>query len=61
MPFDRWKDVIELTGIVAIVASLVFVGPQIRQDDRTARLELFDRAEEQLRGRGSSFSRRERR
>ena len=50
MRFDRWKDVIELTGIVAIVASLIFVGLQIRQDDRTARLELFDRAEEQLRG-----------
>ena len=27
-----WKDYVEITGIVAIVASLMFVGLQMRQD-----------------------------
>ncbi len=49
MRFDRWKDVVELTGIVAIVASLIFVDLQVQQDERTSRLELFDRAVDQSR------------
>lgn len=35
-----WKDIAELVGIVAIVASLVFVGIQLRQDRTLARAEL---------------------
>ena len=35
-----WKSYAELIGIVAIVASLVFVGMQIRQDQVIARSEL---------------------
>ena len=35
-----WKDVAELIGILAIVASLVFVGMQMRQDRVHARAEL---------------------
>ena len=49
MQFDRWKGIAELIGFVAIVASLVFVGLQLRQDDQTARLELFDRSADQMR------------
>jgi len=40
MKSTNWKDVAELTGIVAIVASLVFVGMQIQQDRVHARAEL---------------------
>jgi len=36
----EWKSYAELIGIVAIVASLVFVGLQIRQDQVIARSEL---------------------
>jgi len=36
----NWKDVAELIGIAAIVASLVFVGMQMRQDRVHARAEL---------------------
>ena len=35
-----WKDVAELIGIAAIVASLVFVGLQLRQEQVIARTEL---------------------
>ena len=35
-----WKDIAELIGIVAIVASLVFVGLQMQQDRVHARAEL---------------------
>ena len=35
-----WKDIAELIGIAAIVASLVFVGLQMRQDHVIARSEL---------------------
>ena len=35
-----WKDVAELVGIAAIVASLVFVGLQLRQEQVIARTEL---------------------
>ena len=40
MKSTNWKDVAELTGIVAIVASLVFVGMQMQQDRIHARAEL---------------------
>lgn len=36
----NWKDIAELVGIAAIVASLVFVGLQMRQDQVIARSEL---------------------
>ena len=36
----NWKDVAELIGIAAIVASLVFVGLQMQQDRVHARAEL---------------------
>ena len=36
----RWKDWIEVVGIAAIVASLVFVGYQIQQDRAIARAQL---------------------
>lgn len=32
----RWKDAVEIFGIVAIVASLIFVGLQIQQDQEIA-------------------------
>lgn len=35
-----WKDIAELVGIAAIVASLVFVGMQMKQDRVHARAEL---------------------
>lgn len=34
-----WKDVAELLGIAAIVASLIFVGVQLRQDQQIALAE----------------------
>ena len=40
MKDTNWKDVAELIGIVAIVASLVFVGMQMQQDRVHARAEL---------------------
>ena len=49
MQREKWKEIAEAIGIVAIVASLVFVGLQIRQDDDIARLELIDRSTEQQR------------
>jgi len=36
-----WKDVAGMIGIAAIVASLVFVGLQIRQSDTIARATLY--------------------
>ena len=36
MKFSDWKDTAELIGIVAIVASLVFVGLQLRQSHKIA-------------------------
>jgi hypothetical protein len=35
-----WKDVAESVGVIAIVASLLFVGLQLRQDKRLTRAEL---------------------
>ena len=40
MKTTNWKDVAESVGIAAIVASLVFVGLQMRQDHVIARSEL---------------------
>ena len=40
MQSTNWKDIAELVGIAAIVASLVFVGLQMRQDRVVARSEL---------------------
>ena len=40
MALLSWKEVIEGIGIVSIVASLVFVGLQIRQDQNLARAQL---------------------
>ena len=45
----KWREIAEATGVAAIVASLVFVGLQIRQEDDIARLELIDRSTEQQR------------
>ena len=36
MSFSRWKDVTELIGIAAIVASLIFVGMEMRQAQEIA-------------------------
>ena len=40
MKSAHWKDIAELIGLAAIVASLVFVGMQMRQDRVLARSEL---------------------
>jgi hypothetical protein len=40
MKFREWNEIAELVGIAAIVASLVFVGLQMRQDHVLARSEL---------------------
>jgi len=37
---QRWKDAFELLGLVAIVASLIFVGMEIRQERDLARSDL---------------------
>lgn len=37
---SSWKDMAELIGIASIVASLIFVGMQMRQDQVLARSEL---------------------
>ena len=38
--FTRWKEIIEFVGILAIVASLIFVGLQLRQEHAIASAEL---------------------
>ena len=50
MDSAKVNDWMQVVGIFAVVASLIFVGLQLQQDDRTARLELYGRAEEQARG-----------
>lgn len=40
MKFREWNEIAELVGIAAIVASLVFVGLQMKQDHVFARSEL---------------------
>ena len=49
MKHTNWKEIAELFGIAAIVASLVFVGLQLKQEDEVAQLEMFDRSLEQQR------------
>ena len=44
MKKSDWKDIAELVGIAAIVASLVFVGLQIKQTDVIASLETQEYA-----------------
>ena len=39
MNSTNWKDIAELVGIASIVASLVFVGMQMRQDQEIAIVE----------------------
>ncbi len=36
MNFSRWKDIAELIGLVAIIASLIFVGLQLKQSQQIA-------------------------
>ena len=35
----NWREIAELIGIAAIVASLIFVGIQLRQDEQIAQAE----------------------
>ena len=37
----QWKELFEAAGMLAIVASLIFVGLQVRQDQVIARSQLF--------------------
>ncbi len=37
----NWKDTAELIGIAAIVASLIFVGFQMKQEQEIARAEAL--------------------
>lgn len=41
MNYSRWKDVAEFIGVTAIVASLIFVGVQLRQDRDIAETEIL--------------------
>ena len=38
---SNWKDTLELVGIAAIVASLVFVGLQLRQEQEIAIVDTY--------------------
>jgi len=39
MTFDKWKTIAEFAGITGIILSLVFVGLQLRQEQRVALAE----------------------
>lgn len=39
MSREKWKDLLETVGFVALIASLIFVGLQIRQDHTLARAQ----------------------
>ncbi len=41
MPNTRWKDIAELIGIAAIVASLLFVGLQMQQDRNLTQAQIL--------------------
>ena len=41
MKLSGWKDTVELIGIAAIVASLVFVGLQMRQEQKIASSQVW--------------------
>ena len=45
MTSRNWKDVVEIVGIAAIIASLIFVGLQLRQEQHIAMGEI-DQADE---------------
>ena len=38
---ENWRGIVELVGIFAVVASLIFVGLQLRQDQRIAEAEIY--------------------
>ena len=40
MKFAGWKDLVEIVGIVAIIASLIFVGLQLKQEQQIAISEI---------------------
>jgi len=42
MKFKEWNEIAELIGIVAIVASLIFVGLQMKQSQEIARADRFE-------------------
>jgi hypothetical protein len=46
---SNWKDIAELFGIAAIVASLIFVGLQMKQTDEIAAVQLLNDANERTR------------
>ena len=52
----NWKDIAELVGIAAIVASLVFVGLEMRQQQVLARAELGSQSFEYMRSIRQAFS-----
>jgi hypothetical protein len=41
MSQSRWRDYLEVVGLVAIVASLIFVAVEIRQSNQIGRLEAM--------------------
>ena len=41
MKFKEWNEIAELVGVAAIVASLVFVGLQMKQTQDIARTEVY--------------------
>ncbi len=41
MSQTRWKDYLEGAGLVAIVASLIFVAIEVRQSNQIGRLEAM--------------------
>ena len=41
VPRPNWKDIAELSGIVAIVASLIFVGLQLQQEQEIAIVDTY--------------------
>ena len=45
MGTGNWRELAEILGIAAIVASLVFVGMQLRQEQEIALAEIFDASE----------------
>jgi hypothetical protein len=45
---SHWRDLFEATGLLAIIASLVFVGMQVRQDQVIARAELGSQSFESM-------------
>ena len=46
MKSKNWKDAVEFVGILAIVASLIFVGLELQQDRQLTRAQLGSNANE---------------